>query len=332
MRLPRLSLKAAWIAIGIVLVVLAALPWFLNSYYVGIAIFIGIQSMVTVGLCLLIGYTGQVSLGQAAFYGIGAYVSAILTATYGVNPWGAIIAAALITGGFAYLIGIPIMRLRGNYLAMATLGLGIIMYIVFREAAQFTGGNTGISGIPYISIGGLVFDTDMEYYYLVWVFCIAVMFIAQNIVNSRTGRALRAIRDNATAAEAIGINVAQLKVRVFVLSAVFASLAGSLYVHYLTYISPQPFDFSFSVRLLLMAVVGGLASIWGAIFGTTTVTFLGDFLHGFGELDTIVFGLVLVLVMVFLPRGLWVHLLAYLRKWGARRRPGARSKAPLRRD
>jgi branched-chain amino acid transport system permease protein len=319
-----MPVKMIWIAIGVVLAILAALPWFLNAYYTGIAIFIGIQSMVTVGLCLLIGYTGQVSLGQAAFYGIGAYISAILTSTYGLSPWGAMAAAALLTGGFAYLIGVPILRLRGNYLAMATLGLGIIMFIIFREANQFTGGNTGISGIPYISIGSLVFDTDLKYYYLVWVFCISVLFISQNIVNSRTGRALRAIRDNATAAEAIGINVAQMKVRVFVLSAVFASLAGSLYVHYLAYISPQPFDFSFSIRALLMAVVGGLASIWGAIFGTTVVTFLGDFLRGFGELDIIVFGLVLMLIMIFLPRGLWVHLLGYFRKWRAKRRAGTR--------
>ena len=140
------------------------------------------------------------------------------------------------------------------------------------------------------------------------------MMISQNIVNSRTGRALRAIRDSEAAAESIGVNVSQLKVKVFALSAVYASLAGSLYVHYLTFVSPQPFDFLFSIRLVLMAVVGGLASVWGAIFGTTAVTLLGEALRGFGELDVIAFGLILMIVIIFMPRGLWVHLLDSIRQ------------------
>ena len=287
------------------------LPWVINSYYTSLIIFIGIYTIIVVGLCLLMGYAGQISLGQAAFYGMGAYISGILSHNYGVNPWIAMIIAAAFSGVFAYLIGIPVLRLKGNYLAMATLGLGIIMYLVFREADFITGGPTGIPAIPYLSIGDFKFDTNSKYYYLVWVFALAVLFFSQNIVNSRVGRALRAIRNNEKASESLGVNVPELKIKVFALSAVFASIAGSLYVHYLTYVNPQPFDYLFSIRLLLMAVVGGLASIWGAIFGVASVTILGDILHQFGDWETIVFGLVLMAVVIFMPKGIWFYIFGW---------------------
>lgn len=309
MKLGRLKLDEI-IAIIALLTVIALVPWVINPYYTSIAIIIGIDTIITVGLCLLMGYTGQISLGQAAFYGTGAYISAILSRNVGLSPWLAMGVAAAATGAFAYIIGKPVLRLRGNYLAMATLGLGIIMYIVFREADWLTEGQRGIVAIPYLSIGGFVFDVDRKYYYLVWVITLLVLIVSQNIVNSRTGRALRAVRDSEMAAESIGVNVPELKVKVFALSAVYASIAGSLYAHYLTYVSPQPFDFLFSVRLLLMAVVGGLASIWGAIFGTAAVSFLGDALHPFGDLESVIFGFVLMAIIIFMPRGLWVHLLA----------------------
>ncbi len=310
----RLKKKPLYFLLAAGLLLFVALPWVLNPYYISIAVFIGIHTIVTVGLCLLMGYTGQVSLGQAAFYGLGAYISAVLSKTYGVSPWLAIGVAAVVTGGFAYVVGVPILRLRGNYLAMATLGLGIMSYIVFREADVLTGGQTGLPGIPYLSLFGFTLSTTRRYYYLVWTVCLGVLLISQNIINSRIGRALRAIRDSEAAAVSVGINVPDLKVKVFTLSAVYAALAGSLYVHYLTFVSPQPFDFLFSVRLLLMAVVGGLASIWGAIFGTATVSILGDFLHGFGELEVIAFGLTLTVVMIYMPRGLWVTLVEKLKE------------------
>lgn len=298
------------IALAVGIVVMAAIPWVLNPYYTSLAIIIGIYTIITVGLCLLMGYTGQVSLGQAGFYGLGAYISAILSTKLGISPWIALVFAAAFTGAFAYLIGKPILQLKGNYLAMATLGLGIIMYIFFRETDWLTGGQTGISAIPYLSIGGFAFNTDREYFYLVWVIVLLVLLISQNIVNSRTGRALRAIRDSEMAAESVGIDVSDAKVKIFTLSAVYASLAGSLYVHYLTYVSPQPFDFLFSTHLLLMAVFGGLTSIWGAIFGTAAITFLGDILHSFGDLETIVFGFTLMAVVIFMPRGIWVQIVS----------------------
>jgi len=289
---------------GASLVLLAAIPWLGNAYYTSLAIVIGIHTLVTVGLCLLMGYTGQVSLGQAAFYGVGAFASGILSATYGVSPWLAMMLAALATGGLAYLTGYPIFRLRGNYLAMGTLGFGIIVYIMFVELDEYTGGPSGLSGIPPLSIGGFAFDSDLKYYYLVWAFCLLGLLTAQNIVRSRIGRALRAIHGSEMAAESLGIDISEFKVKVFVLSAVYASVAGSLYAHYTTFISPQPFGMTFSVELVVMVVIGGLASIWGAIFGAAAITVLGELLHGFGELDVIVFGLVLILVMVTMPEGL----------------------------
>ena len=304
----RLIHRKGYLVLAILVVMFALLPPVSvlagNTYYVSKMIIIGLYTMITVGLCLLMGYAGQVSLGNAAFYGMGAFISAILSKTYGVSPWLALAAAAVATGCLAYVIGYPIFRLRGHYLAMATLGFGLIVYVLFREMHDLTGGPAGLPGIPYLSIGGFVFDNDIKYYYLVWAVCLAVLLISQNIVRSRIGRALRSIHGSEMAAQSMGVNVAQFKVKVFVLSAVYASLAGSLYAHYVTFVSPQPFGFLFSIQLVVMAVVGGLASIWGAIFGVATISFLGDFLHGFGELDVIIFGLILIVVMVFMPQGL----------------------------
>jgi branched-chain amino acid transport system permease protein len=265
------------------------------------------------------GYTGQVSLGQAAFYGLGAYFSAVLSKTYSVNPWLAMLIAAAATGFFAYVIGFPIFRLRGNYLAMATLGLGLIMWILFRQLSQITGGPDGMAGIPYLSIGGFVFDTSFKRYFLVWFFCLATLLISQNIVRSRSGRALRAIHGSEAAAESIGINATHFKVKIFVLSAVYASLAGSLLVHHLRFVSPQSFDFLASVRFVVMAVIGGLASIWGAIFGAGTTRILSDeLLLGFGEWDVVIYGAILIVVMIFMPEGLFVKLQELFERWRLR--------------
>ncbi len=311
--------KEKWVyLVAATLLIIIPFDWFLGKYNT-LLIFIGLNTMVTVGLCLLMGYTGQVSLGQAAYYGIGAYISAILSKTYNVDPWLAMLIAAIFTGAFAYSIGYLIFRLKGNYLAMATLGIGIIIWILFRQLSQFTGGPDGMSGIPYLSIGGFTFDTPFKRYYLVWFFTLALLFISQNIIRSRTGRALRAIHGSEDASESIGINVAQFKVKIFVLSAVFASLAGSLFVHHLRFVSPQQFDFLASVKLVVMAVIGGLASIWGAIFGAATTNILSDeLLLNFGELDIMVYGLILMLVMIFMPQGLFVKLKEMIALWHTR--------------
>ncbi|MCL5108451.1 MAG: branched-chain amino acid ABC transporter permease [Chloroflexi bacterium] len=298
---------------------LVALPWLANPYQTSLLVVIGIHTIIAVGLCLLMGYAGQASLGQAAFYGLGAFTSGILSATYGVSPWLGLLAGAAGCGLLAYATGRPILSLRGNYLAMATLAFGIIVYIILVEAKDFTGGPSGLPGIPSLTLGGFEFDSDRKYYYLVWAVCLGVLFLSQNIVNSRPGRALRAIHASEAAARSLGVDVASFKVLVFTLSAVYAGLAGGLYAHYTTFVSPQPFGFIFSIRLVTMVVIGGLASIWGAIFGTASLTVLSELLHPFGDLDVIVFGLIMMLVMIFMPQGLTRGLLDLYERRLARR-------------
>jgi len=286
-------------------VVLAAVPLLLpGRYYLNVLIFIGIHTLLAVGLNLLMGYAGQISLGHAAFFGLGAYTSGILSATYQVSPWLAMLAAVAVTVTVALLVGIPTLKLTGYYLAMATLGFGIIVHICFKEFTWLTGGPSGLVGIPSLRLGGLVLDDPWSYYYLVWAVVLGAISLSLNIVDSRVGRALRAIHDSETAAAASGVATAQLKIWVFVLSAVYASVAGSLYAHFVTFISPSSFDFMFSIKLVTMVVIGGMASIWGAILGAATLTVLPEVLAVFHDYDIIIFGTILMVVMIFMPQGL----------------------------
>ena len=314
---------------------------------------IGILTIVVVGLNLLMGYAGQISLGQAAFYGLGAYVSAIMTTLATRHnvlpeisrswwwPWLAILVGMLLTGGFAYLIGKPILRLRGNYLAMATLGIGIVLFTLFREGEDLTGGSDGIAGIPRLAIGDHFTLWPMErYYFLVWAMAILVIIVALNIVNSRVGRALRAIHGSEVAANVTGVDTARYKLQILVVSAMIASLAGSLYAHFQALIAPRPFAFVASVELVCMAAVGGLASIWGAPFGVAFIFVVKEVLrarmHALlrgagGEHELFAYGVILVLIMMFMPEGLTigsVNLVGRLqRRLGKQREPQPQEEA-----
>ena len=312
---------------------------------------IGILTIVVVGLNLLMGYAGQISLGQAGYYGIGAYVSAILCTMAprhhllpGISdtwwwPWLVIVVAMLVTGGFAYLIGKPILRLRGMYLAMATLGLGVVMYTVFREGGGLTGGHDGISGIPRLSIGSFTFWPIERYYWLVWAAAIAVIIIGLNVINSRWGRGLRAIESSEVAASTMGVDSAKYRVQIFVLSAMMASLAGSLYAHFQALVAPGPFGFVPSVELVCMSAVGGMASVWGAALGVTFFFLVKEVLRARmyqllgvgGEYELIAYGIILILVMIFMPQGLsfgGVKALDWLRNLKVFRRGGDRETEP----
>ncbi len=315
----------------LILLFIVLLPLFnANTYLLSSMIFIGIYSIVTISLCLLMGYAGQISLGHAAFYGMGAYGSAILTVKFAMNPWLALIAAALVTALLAWGIGIPTLKLKEHYLALATMGFGIIIYMVFLQETAVTGGPSGLTGIPYISIGNFRFDQDFRYYYLVWAMVLFTIYICSNIVKSRIGLALRSIHGSEVAAEAMGIDTASFKLQIFILSAVFASVAGSLYSHYVTMINPSPFGFKMSIEFVLMAVVGGIASIWGPLLGVAIVTFLTEFLRAFiplvlpgagGEVEIVAFGLILALIMIFMPEGLFRGLVDRWEKPSRYRRP-----------
>ncbi|MCP4196202.1 MAG: branched-chain amino acid ABC transporter permease [Proteobacteria bacterium] len=302
---------------------IASIPlWVKSSYLLSTAIFIGIATIVTLGLCLLMGYTGQISLGHAAFYGIGAYVSGVLTVKSGLSPWLAMLFGVVITAGAAYVIGKLIFKFRENYLAVATLGLGIVVYLAFVELRDLTGGTSGLPGIPRLTIGNFVFKGDVEYFYLVWGAVVLFLALSLNIVNSRVGRALRAIDASEAAADSVGVDSSRYKLQILVVSAAYASIAGSLYVHYMRFVSPQPFDFLASVELVVMAAIGGLASVWGAPFGAAAVILLTVFLreslplvipNASGEHTVIVYGIILIVIMIFMPEGLTRGLLKTVR-------------------
>lgn len=273
--------------------------------YPDIMVFGGIYCLITIGLSLFMGYTGQISLGHAAFYGIGAYVSGILTAHYGLNPWLCMLIGGCVAAVAALLIGAPSLKLKGHYLAMATLAFGIIVYIILNEEVELTGGPDGMTGIPGLSLFGFAFDTVERYYYLVWGSVFAVFLFTINVIQSRTGRALRAIHASEVASSAMGVNVSRYKITVFTYSAILAAIAGSFYAHYFNFINTSTFDLFFSIKLLIMIALGGMHEIWGAIIGALLITFLSyEWLHYFGELEVIIYGAILLLVTIFLPRGL----------------------------
>lgn len=277
---------------------------FKGGYIMNVLVFVGINTMLAIALNLLLGYAGQISLGHAGFFGLGAYISGILTASHGWNAWLAMPLAALVVGVMAALIGLPILKLKGHYLAMATLGLGIIIYIVFNETVEMTGGPSGLSGVPNLAIGSFTFDSDVKNYYLVWFFTLATVLFSLNLANSRIGRALRAVHDSEVAARVLGVNARLLKVQIFAVSAVLSSLAGSLYAHTITFISPAAFGFNFSVELLTMVVIGGLGSIYGSLLGAAFLTILPEFLRAAHDYDIIIYGALLMVMVMFMPGGL----------------------------
>jgi branched-chain amino acid transport system permease protein len=306
-------------------IVLAVMPvWVTNNYHLGILVFVGLNTMLTVGLSLLMGYTGQISLGHAVFYGSGAYITGLLATRFGWSPWPAVAVAALATAGLAYVIGIPIFRLRGHYLAMATLGLNIILEAVLITETEWTGGPNGMLDIPRLSIGNWVLSSDQAYYYVVWAIALIILALSLNIVNSRVGRALRAIHASELAAASMGVDVNAFKLKVLVLSAIYASVAGSLFAFYLQIVTPASFNFIFSIQLVVMVAIGGLASVWGAIFGAATVTLLSEVLRNVmphlvrgasAEVEILAFGIILILIMVFMPEGLTTGMVNRARRW-----------------
>lgn len=303
-------LRIRKLPIAIFLAIIIVFPWIAAhipaiSHYPDVMVFAGIYSLITIGLSLLLGYAGQISLCQAAFYGIGAYVSGILTARYGLNSWLCIVIGMTISGLVALLVGRPSLKLRGHYLAMATMAFGIIISVILNQEVDLTGGPDGMTGIPMLSLFGFQFDTTEKYYYLVWAFVSAAFVFSVNILQSRTGRALRAIHSSEAAASAMGVNVLRFKILIFVYGAVLASLAGSLFAHYLNFINPATFDVFFSIKLIIMITLGGMHEIWGAIIGAGLISFLSyEWLHYFEEFEIIVYGAILLLVTIFLPKGL----------------------------
>lgn len=291
-------------------VVVMTIPAYLgDKYYLSILAFMGTRFMMALGLSLLVGQAGQISLGQAAFVGMGAYGSAILTTRLGFNPWLAMALAAILAAVIAGLVGMPTLRLKGHYLAMATLGINEIVYILLVQLKSLTNGTDGITGIPSLSIGGLNFGGPKAYHLLAWGVALLMLRFALNLSNSRVGRSLRALRRSEPAAESLGVDTSYRKVQVFMLAAVFASIAGSFDAYYVNFISPDGYTITFSVILVTGVVIGGLGTVWGALWGTVAIVILPELLKRVSEdVTNLVFGVLLVVIMIFWQdrtQGLW---------------------------
>lgn len=280
-----------------------------NYYLTVVGVFAALHIILAVGLNLLMGYCGQISLGHAAFFGIGAYCSGILTTQFSFNPWLAMLSGLVLVFFLANLIARPILKLKGHYLAMATLGFGIIVNIILVQTDSLTGGPDGMGEIPGLVIGQWAIDSDLRWYYVSALFALLTIWLSLNLIDSRPGRAIRAVHGSEFAARMMGIDSTKTKVSVFVFAALLASFAGSLFAHQQNFISPDSFSFFFSIELVTMVVLGGMASTYGAVFGAILLTFLPELLVVFEDYEMLIYGAILMGVMIFMPQGLYVGLL-----------------------
>ncbi|MEE4315303.1 MAG: branched-chain amino acid ABC transporter permease [Desulfofustis sp.] len=295
-----------------------------NPYTLGLTNLIAINTIVVLGLNLFIGYAGQISLGHAAFFALGAYGSAVATVAGGLSPWPAMLLVAVLVGLVALVIGIPVLRLTGHYLAMATLGFNFVIHTVLLEWDEVTGGPSGFSGIPPLGWGDFLFDSEVRLHYLLWGAAMLCLLLSLNLVRSGVGRGLAGLAGDETAAASLGVDTKRAKVKVFVLSAVFASLAGSLFAHCYGFVSPDSFGIFTSADLVIMVVVGGMGSIWGSLLGAGLITLLPEWVDVFATYKDFVHGGILVLVLMFLPQGLVTGIVDLVRvKIALRRRKHA---------
>lgn len=297
--------RPQFLAVVALIVIAVALPLVLTSgYYRGVGIAIGAMAVGTVGFVLLLGYAHQLALGQAAFCLVGGYANAILTAKHGWDPVAALVVGAVMAMVLAYILGKPILKLRGFILAMASLALQLILIVVAKEL-PFTGMALGIHGVPKFAIFGFRLENDLSFYYVVWAFVLAAVLIGLSVDRSRIGRALKAIAGSESAAGSVGIDITRYKVQMFVISAGMASVSGSLIVHYLRIMEPHVFDFAYSLNIVTAVIAGGLMSIWGGVLGASIFIVVREIVRGFGipYLETIVMGVITCVVLIAFPRG-----------------------------
>ncbi|MFP3586253.1 branched-chain amino acid ABC transporter ATP-binding protein/permease [Paraburkholderia sp. SIMBA_055] len=299
------------------LVVLFALPVLprpihVPEYWVTLLNYIGLYSIVAIGLVLLTGIGGMTSFGQAAFVGIGAYATAYLTTRFGVSPWLALIAGVLVTALIALILGLVTMRLSGHFLPLGTIAWGLSLFYLFGNL-EMLGKYDGINGIPVLNVFGIDLESGRHIYYLIWLVVLGAVVSVQNLLNSRPGRAIRALRGGGMMAEAMGVNTAWMRVVIFVYAAVLASVSGFLYAHLQRAVNPTPFGLNHGIEFLFMAVVGGVSHVWGAVLGAAILTVLQDYLQTLlpkllgenGNFEVIVFGILMVLLLQYARQGVW---------------------------
>lgn len=292
-----------WIAVVAGLVLWAVLPMIQGRSIIDLLVFTALYSIAGLGVSFLLGQCGIVSLAQSVFYGIGAYSTA-----YGctVLGWPAPLSMAVGMGISAVIaagLGAPILKLSGYFLALATLALAIIGHVLFLEWEWLTGGTLGIGGIPPPSLAGYALNSPFKFYYFIWPVVALVLWLHYNLLDSRAGIAMRAMRDAPAAAMVLGVDVERLKVKVFVLSAALGALAGSLYAHYVSFVSVDSFGVDRAINFLLIAVLGGVRTIAGPILGALFVTVAPNLLSRFGDVHPILFAALLILAVIFLPAG-----------------------------
>ena len=309
----------AWPIALIGLAAWAVLPAFASRSVVDILVFAGLYTIAGLGVSFLLGQCGIVSLAQSVFYGIGAYSTAFC-ATHLVWPAPAGFAAGMaISGAIALAVGWPVLRLSGYFLALATLALATIGHVLFTEWDWLTGGTLGIGGIPPLVLFGIPLNSPQRFYYLVWPVAFVLLALHRNLLHSRTGFAMRAMRDAPAAASVLGVDIHALKVKVFVLSALLGALAGSLFAHYVSFVSVDSFGVDRAIGFLLLAVLGGARTILGTVLGALFITIMPHALSGFGDIHAVLFALFLILAVIFLPDGFGGALGTWFTRWRERR-------------
>jgi branched-chain amino acid transport system permease protein len=296
--------KNPFAGLYVIIAVLAVLPFVLpNSFYMDLVIRMAINAVIVLSLNLLIGFAGQISLGHAGFLGIGAYATAVLPTHFGWHPLLAMVVGAAGAGLLAAVLARPIFKLKGHYLAMATLGLGIIINIVVRNEAAWTGGPDGMP-VPAFGLLDFKLSSDKHWYWVVALLLSVSVWASLSLIDSPFGRALRALHGSEVASRVVGVDVVRYKVTIFVLSAVIASVMGSITAHYVGFVTPNIADFFHSLELVTMVVIGGMASVYGSVVGAVLLTALPQALTSFEGWETVAFGAILMLCMIFLPKGL----------------------------
>jgi ABC-type branched-subunit amino acid transport system permease subunit len=253
-------------------------PLVLPEFYVTLLNYIGLYAIVALGLVMLTGVGGLTSFGQAAFVGLGAYTSAYLTTVHGVSPWLTLPAGLLVTAAVAVSLGLVTLRLSGHFLPLGTIAWGISLYYLFGNLAAL-GGHTGITGIPSLQLFDLELKSGREFFYLIWAVLLLIVLATRNLLDSREGRAIRALRGGSLMAEAMGVNTPRAKIVIFTVAALYASVSGWLYAHLQRFVNPTPFSLTQGIEYLFMAVVGGVAHVWGAIVGAGLITILKQWLQ-----------------------------------------------------
>jgi len=306
-------LRTYWVVLAVAVIV-AVLPYLVpTTFYLRIAALVFIFSIAVLGLNLLMGFAGQVSLGHAGFFGIGAYAVAVGPAHFGVPSWLALLLGLILAGVIAYIIGRPILKLRGHYLAVATLGMGILIAMVFTNEARFTGGPDGMA-VKRLVLFGWTARGSVAWYWISGVTLVLAVLLAVNLIDSPTGRALRAIHDSEVASRVLGVDVARYKLIAFVLSAVYAALAGAYLALFDALVTPATAGFLRSIEFVTMAVIGGLGSILGSIVGAALLTVLPQLLTVFHDYEHIALGFIMIVFMIFLRAGIVPSLAQLLRR------------------